>query len=731
MTASADNAVLDILSQKPDSGLLCVMLLARFHQIPSSRDGLRHEHGQPGESFGHLEVLKALKALGLKAKAVKSAKKRLNKLPLPAIIPSAKEGGFQILAKAEGGKVLLHDPTEAKPEVMDTEVFLEQWDGSVILAATRGKDPTGGKFDITWFIPAVIRYRKLFSEVLYASFFLQVFALISPLFFQVIIDKVLVHRGLTTLDVLALGMLVVALFEMFLGGLRTYLLSHTTNRIDVELGAKLYRHLMNLPMSFFGSRRVGDSVARVRELENIRNFITGSAMTVAIDIPFTFVFVAVMFWYSPTLTYVVVGAIPFYILLSVFVSPILRKRVEEKFARGAENQSFLVESVTGVQTVKASALEPQMGRRWDEQLAAYVHTSFRVTNLGNWASQIAGLINKITTLLILWFGAHLVIDGSLTVGQLVAINMLSGRVSGPILRLVQLWQDYQQAGVSIRRLGDILNTPSEATSDPSRAALPNLKGRVTLERINFRYDPESPEVIRELSLDIRPGEVIGIVGPSGSGKSTVTKLVQRLYTPERGRVLVDGVDLGQVDPAWLRRQVGVVLQENFLFKRSVRENIAIGDPGIPMERVIAAAKLAGAEEFISELKQGYETELDEHGGNLSGGQRQRIAIARALVSDPRILIFDEATSALDYESEKIIQENMRSICQGRTVIIIAHRLSAVRGCNRIMVMDKGVIMEEGGYAELLQKKGWFARMHYHQSGMGAVAQAINTGKKEA
>ena len=424
-----------------------------------------------------------------------------------------------------------------------------------------------------------------------------------------------------------------------------------------------------------------------------------------------------MYFYSPTLTWIVLGSIPFYVLLSLVVTPILRARLNEKFKRGAENQSFLVESVTGIETIKSSAVEPQMQRHWEDQLAAYVSSSFRAMNLGNIASQTAGLINKVVTVLILWIGATLVINGELSVGMLIAFNMIAGRVSAPILKLVQLWQDFQQAGISVQRLGDVLNTPTEPGHDPNRTTLPTLKGLVKFEHVTFRYQPDRPAVLNGVSVEVSPGEVIGIVGRSGSGKSTLTKLVQRLHVPESGRVLVDGVDLALVEPAWLRRQVGVVLQENFLFNRSVRDNIALADPGASIERITAAAKLSGAHDFILELPEGYDTQVGEQGSSLSGGQKQRIAIARALLTNPKILIFDEATSALDYESEHIIQQNMKRISQGRTVFIIAHRLSTVRDAHRILVMDKGRIVEQGNHDQLVKQGGHYARLNAHQFGL--------------
>ena len=699
----------------PDSALSSLVLIARYHGVSTDPEQLRHQHSRSDERFDEKLILRAAKPLGLKAKSFQCDWKKLTTLPLPAIV-RIDEDQFVVVGKVGEDKILLQDPLEPGPMVLEKDEFLDRWTGGVVLVAKRGLLPgMNDQFDFSWFIPSIVKYRRLLSEVLVASFFIQLLALVTPLFFQVVIDKVLVHRGLTTLDVLAIGLLTVSFFEVVLSGLRTYLFSHTTNRVDVELGAKLYRHLQGLPVTFFNTRPVGSIVARVRELDSIRNFITGSTLTVLIDLFFTVVFFAVMYLYSPVLFWVVVGILPGYIILSAAVTPILRRRLDEKFARGAENQAFLVESVGGVETVKSMAIEPQMQRTWEDQLAGYVAASFKAANLGNIASQVATFLNKLTTLLILWLGARLVITGELTVGQLIAFNMLAGRVSGPILRLVQLWQELQQAGISMEKLGDILNSPTEPGHRPNRASLPKMEGRVVLEHVTFRYSPDRPEVLKDINLEVPAGEIIAIVGRSGSGKSTLTSLIQRLYVPQSGRVLVDGVDLALVEPTWLRRQIGVVLQENFLFSRSVRDNIALADPGLPMEPIVAAAQLSGAHEFILELPEGYDTMIEEQGSNLSGGQRQRLAIARALVTNPRILIFDEATSALDYESERTIQDNMRQICRGRTVFIIAHRLSAVRQASRIIVLDKGRIIEEGTHAQLLEQGGTYAHLHAQQA----------------
>lgn len=707
----------------PSPGLAALCAIARFHQVSADPATLAHQLGlQPSEPLSTDDLLRAAKHLGLKAKLSSTTPERLQLTPLPALAMLRGEDGatrIVILAQCDGQRVLVQDPAAvpSRPMIEPLAVFQQQWTGELILITSRASLAGElAKFDFTWFIPALVKYRKLLGEVLLISFFLQLIALVSPLFFQVVMDKVLVHRGLTTLDVLVIGLVVVVLFESLLNGLRSYVFSHTTSRIDVELGARLFRHLVQLPLAYFQARRVGDSVARVRELENIRSFLTGNALTVVLDVFFSVVFIAVMLFYSVPLTLIVLVSLPLYFGLSLAVVPILRKRLDVKFARGAENQAMLVETVTGIQTVKASALEPSFGRRWDNQLAAYVSASFKTQNLASWAHEGINLTAKLVNAATLWYGAHLVMDNELTVGQFVAFNMFAQRVAQPIMRMAQLWTDFQQTGISVARLGDILNTRTEVPPT-STAQLPPLRGRITLDNVVFRYRPEAPPVLQGISLDVKPGEVIGIVGRSGSGKSTLTKLVQRLYVPEQGRLLVDGIDISLIDAAQLRRQVGVVLQENLLFNRSVRENIAIADPAAPIEAVVRVAQLAGAHDFISELPEGYDTVVGEQGSSLSGGQRQRIAIARALFTNPRILILDEATSALDYESEAVIQRNMAQICQGRTVMIIAHRLSAVRNANKIIVMDKGKIVEAGSHETLLAKpQGLYAHLCAMQDG---------------
>lgn len=704
-----------------DTALAAFVLLLSFLDRPADPQQLRHALGKGSAALDVDDLLRLAKQLDVQARKVTATAQRLERMPLPAI--AVLEGGEHIaLLQVSAAKALIFRTGAERPQTLDRAQFDASFTGTLVLMTTRER-VAGSKraFDVSWFIPALVRYRHILRDVLVASFFLQVLALLSPLFFQIVIDKVLVHKGLTTLEILAIGLFVVFVFDVVVGGLRTYLFAHTTSRVDAELGAKLFSHLTHLPLAYFQARRVGDSVARVRELDTIREFLTSSALTVVIDLVFAVVFLAVMYVYSPTLLLVVLITLPLYAIIVWIVAPLLRRKLDEKFARGAENQSFLVESVTGVETLKAMAVEPQMQARWERQLAGYVKTGFQAAMLANWGRQSIELVQKLSTVALLFFGAKLVIDGSMTVGELVAFNMLASNAAGPILRLAQLAQDFQQARIAVARLGDILNTPTEPQTSPSRTALPPLRGNVRIEALTFRYRPDGREVLSDVDLEIESGEVLGVVGPSGSGKSTLAKLIQRLHTPERGRVLVDGVDLALVDPAWLRRQVGVVLQENILFNRSVRENIALADPAMPMEQVVEAAKLAGAHSFILELPQAYDTPIDERGGNLSGGQRQRMAIARAMAIDPRILIFDEATSALDAESEEIIQRNLKVMAKGRTVIIIAHRLSAVRQSDRIITLEGGRITEMGTHAQLLAERGRYASLYTKQMGLSHEA----------
>jgi subfamily B ATP-binding cassette protein HlyB/CyaB len=707
----------------PNSGILAFCAIAAFYRIQSDPVQITRELSIGGASEDDDDILRAAQFVGMKARIVSVADaRRFESTPVPAIVKQT-SGNYAVFGgKQPSGGFRFVDPISRQSREYPLAEILQHFEPKIILVSRRlggpGVDPQ--TFSFRWFLPSIWRYRKPLGHVLLASFFVQLFALVTPLFFQVIIDKVLSHRAYDTLYVMVGALVVIGVFDVVLQYLRTYALSHTTNRIDVELGRRLFFHLFHLPMNYFETRSAGQTVARVRELETIRSFLTGQGLFSALDLLFTIVFIAVLLAYSWKLTLIVLGSIPIYLLIAAVIRPILREQIKEKFNRGAESQQLLVEAIVGAQTVKAAAIEPVIQNQWEEKLAAYVSSSFDAgltSALGQTAIQY---VNKLSMALLLFFGAKAVIDGDMTIGELVAFNMISGQVAQPILRLSQIWQDFQQVQVSIDRLGDILNAPMEPLN-LSHGNLPRAKGAIELRNVTFRYRADSAEVLKNVSLQIRPGEVIGIVGRSGSGKSTLTKMVQRFYMPEKGQVLVDGVDVNQVSPAWLRTQIGVVLQENLLFNRTLHENIALANASMSRAQVMTAARLSGADDFISRLPNGYDTIIEERGANLSGGQRQRIAIARALATNPPILIFDEATSALDYESERIIQNNMFQIVKGRTVIIIAHRLQAVRRCSRIVGMEDGRIVEIGSHDELIaQPSGLYARLWALQNDIASV-----------
>ena len=561
------------------------------------------------------------------------------------------------------------------------------------------------KFGFGWFYKRMLNYKRIVFEVLIASFIMQLFGLVTPLFTQVVLDKVLTHHSISTLRVIAIAFLATIIFELLLSLSRNYIFAHTTTKIDAKLGSELFSHLALLPMTYFENRKVGNIVARVRELDSIRDFIANKSVTVILDLLFSFVFVLMMLLYSVKLTL---------IAIFFFITPILRKRLEDKFQMGAASNSYLVEAVTGMQTVKSLAIEGSMQREWENYLGNYVKSSFNLSNLSNVASGFATCLQKMMTLSILYFGVGEVIKGNLSVGQLIAFQMFAGQFSSPVMRLVSLWNEFQQALLSVDRLGDILNTPTEQITNKP-ITLNNIQGDIKFDNVSFKYTPSSNLVLKNISLHITPNKSIGIVGRSGSGKSTITKLIERLYLQNEGAIYIDGIDIRHLNPYILRQNIGVVLQESYLFSGSIKDNISFASPGASMEDIIKVSQIAGANEFIATLDKGYDTAVGERGSSLSGGQKQRIAIARALINNPKILIFDEATSALDYESESIITQNLSQIKQNKTFIIIAHRLSTVRNCDEIIVMDKGEIKERGTHEELIKLNGYYKNLYNKQN----------------
>nr|WP_315969900.1 type I secretion system permease/ATPase [Campylobacter ureolyticus] len=570
------------------------------------------------------------------------------------------------------------------------------------------------KFGFGWFYKRMLNYKRIVFEVLIASFIMQLFGLVTPLFTQVVLDKVLTHHSISTLRVIAIAFLATIVFELLLSLSRNYIFAHTTTKIDAKLGSELFSHLALLPMTYFENRKVGNIVARVRELDSIRDFIANKSVTVILDLLFSFVFVLMMLLYSVKLTLIAIFFVTIIALIYFFITPILRKRLEDKFQMGAASNSYLVEAVTGMQTVKSLAIEGSMQREWENYLGNYVKSSFNLSNLSNVASGFATCLQKMMTLSILYFGVGEVIKGNLSVGQLIAFQMFAGQFSSPVMRLVSLWNEFQQALLSVDRLGDILNTPTEQITNKP-ITLNNIQGDIKFDNVSFKYTPSSNLVLKNINLHITPNKSIGIVGRSGSGKSTITKLIERLYLQNEGAIYIDGIDIRHLNPYILRQNIGVVLQESYLFSGSIKDNISFASPGASMEDIIKVSQIAGANEFIATLDKGYDTAVGERGSSLSGGQKQRIAIARALINNPRILIFDEATSALDYESESIITQNLSQIKQNKTFIIIAHRLSTVRNCDEIIVMDKGEIKERGTHEELIKLNGYYKNLYDKQN----------------
>ncbi len=709
------------------TGLIAIELISKINQVPIDMRSVIREYALGEAELKPEELIRILKNLDYKVKKKRiSFADAIGKYPLPSIL-ILEDQSFRVLLKVDVNeqKALIFEASETDQSKQTRVLTFEELAGistGDIIVLNHKMMTAQIKFGFKWFYSEIIKYKRVLTEVLLGSFVVQLFGLVIPLFTQVILDKVITHRSMTTLDVLAVAFIAIMLFEFCLNLTRNYIFTHTANKIDAKLGAKLFRHLFALPFSYFESRRVGNIVARVRELDTIREFITNKSVSVIIDLIFSVVFLGMMLLYSVKLTLVVIAFIIGIAILYLLITPSLRERLETKFQMGAQSNSYLVESTTGIQTVKSMAIEGSMQKRWEDHLGNYLKSGFELSKLNHVASALSTMLQKGMTITILYLGVKLVIENQLTIGQLIAFQMFAGQLTQPILRLVNLWNEFQQTLLAVDRLSDILNHPTEIQSSQA-ITLPRIEGAIQFDNISFRYSPEAPYVLNNLSLDVKPGMSIGLVGRSGSGKSTITKLIQRLYIPQEGSIFLDGMDTRHLDAYWLRHHIGVVLQESYLFSGTIRENIAMPKPDASIELIIQAAQVAGAHEFITQLSEGYDTQVGERGSALSGGQKQRIAIARALITNPRIMIFDEATSALDAESERIIQDNLSQIRQGRTLFIISHRLSNVIDCDQILVMEQGQIIESGTHTELLRAKGPYHALYTQQDNRSLQASS--------
>ncbi len=699
-----------------DATVACFQMLSQHLGMPFRRDTVRRVIVSQQSRSGNLSLQHCggvAEMIGLSAQLVNVPAVAVTRLPTPALLNW--QGSFAILYESSQKELVVAVPESGLKRLKPGE-FLENWaeDGQVLLLKPT-KDTPQERFGLNWFIPSIIRYRKVLTEVLIASFFVQLFGLVNPLMLQVIIDKVIVQNSIKTLNVLGVFLVVVAFFEALLTSLRTYLFVDTTNRIDMALGSEIIDHLLRLPLRYFERRPVGELATRINELENIRQFLTGTALTVVLDAVFSVIYIVVMFIYSWLLTLVTLAVIPLFVLLTVGVSPIMRQQLRTKAERQAETQSYLVEVLSGISTVKAQNIELRSRWKWQERYARYVSDGFKNVLTSTAAGSASNFLNKLSALLVLWVGAYLVLDQKLTLGQLIAFRIISGYVTGPLLRLAQIWQNFQSTALSLERLSDIVDSPQEADeSDRGNIPLPAIEGTVKYENVSFRFAVSGPLQLSNVNVEIPAGKFVGIVGQSGSGKSTLTKLLARLYEPESGRIIVDGYDISKVELYSLRRQIGIVPQETLLFDGTVQENIALTNPDASSDEIIEAAKIAAAHDFIMGLPIGYNTRVGERGSALSGGQRQRIAIARTVLQSPRMLILDEATSALDYDSERQVCLNLAQSLQGRTVFFITHRLTTIRNSDIILMMDKGAIVEQGTHEELMAQKGRYYCLYLQQ-----------------
>ena len=689
-----------------DTLLWCLSMLAQRLGVRLSVERLIHEYRLSGETLDTATFLKIARDSNLKVRARRLTWRDLarGKAVLP-LIANLKNGHAVILLSADGSSdaVTVVDPLSDRPEpiVVPGAKFESAWTGHVVAIEGRQAPTEDGRpFGLTWFLPELWRQKSYFRDVAVAAMAMHVLALAVPIFFQVVIDKVLAHGAISTLQVLIVGVGIALTFDAVFSFLRRYLVLFATNKIDVRVASKTFDHLNALPVGFFETRPAGVLTKHMQQTQRIREFLTGKILFTVLDATVLFVFVPILLFYSTSLTMLVLAfALAIAVVIGALIRP-FRKRLRALYMAEGERQALLVETIHGMRTIKSLALEPRQRVEWERRAVDVVEMNFRVGTISASAQSVTALLEKLMVVAVIGIGAGKVLDGTLSVGALVAFQMIAGRVSNPLVQLVSIIHEYQEAALSVRMLGEIMNHPTEA-SKSATGLRPPIRGEIAFDRVSFRYAPSAPPALNDVSFTIAPGAIVGIVGRSGSGKTTLTRLIQRLYAVQDGCVRIDGHDAREIDLYHLRRAMGTVLQENFIFRGSVRDNIAVSRPAASFEEIVEVARLAGAEEFIQRLPQGYDTMLEEEASNLSGGQRQRIAIARALLPSPRILILDEATSALDPESEAIIQRNLRGIAHGRTVIIVSHRLSMIRDVDMTIVLEGGQIVGAGKHDELV------------------------------
>ena len=699
-----------------DTAMACFQMLSQYFGIPFRREVIHRvltNQLRQGDNVSLPQAGAVAEMMGLKAQLVKVPSSALTRLNPPALIRW--EESFAVLYEASANQLVLGVPEIGIVKRQPAD-FMESWgDGGQVLLLQSTKETPQERFGLRWFIPYIKQYKGILLLVFVASFFVQLFGLANPLMIQVIINKVIIQNSPDTLQVLGVFLLVIAIFEAVLSSLRTYLFVNTTNRIDMSLGSEIIDHLLRLPLRYFERRPVGEISSRVNELEKIRQFLTGTALTVVLDAIFSVVYIVVLLIYSWKLTLATLAIIPVFILLTLFFSPTIRRQLRTKAERNAETQSYLVESLSGIQTVKAQNIELRTRWQWQERYSRYVSAGFQTVVTQTLSSSTSNFLNKFSGLIVLWFGAYLVLQGQLNLGQLIAFRIIAGYVTGPILRLSQVWQNFQETALSLERLSDIVDTPQEAEQDRENIPMPAINGAVRYENISFRFKQNNPIwQLENVSLEVEPGTLVGVVGQSGAGKSTLTKLLARLYEPEKGRILVDGYDIGKVELYSLRRQIGFVPQDTLLFEGSVQENIALTNPDATTEEVIEAARIACAHEFIMDLASGYNTKVGERGAALSGGQRQRVAIARTILQRPQLLVLDEATSALDYPTERQVCANLAQVFAEQTVFFITHRLGSIKNSDAILMMDSGRVAEKGTHQELMGMRGRYYSLYQQQ-----------------